>query len=111
MRDERTTSLHKALRGGAGSEGGAPLEARLQKRKTGSEVLERRAGEGVLEREAGGKTRIYEISMFERNTITHEVDQAMKETNELVAGKDVGGGDLVVGGSRAKGKCRKERCW
>ena len=59
----------------------------------------------------GSETRTYEVSEFEGNTIKHQVDQAMKEANELVAGA-VGGGDLVGGGmgNRAKGKCRKKKC-
>ena len=53
------------------------------------------------------KPRIDEINEFERNTITHEVDQAMKETSELVAG-DVGGGGLVGGGEQSEGQMPKE---
>ena len=50
------------------------------------------------------------IKDLKRNTIKHEVDQAMKEANELVAG-DVGGGDMVGGEAERKANAeRRDAC-
>ena len=55
------------------------------------------------------KTHIYEVNAFERNTIAHEVDQAMKEAREIEPfGEDIHGRDLVGGGKGLGNKANEQ---